>query len=404
MGVESPEGTLQKKTYKLILEYSKVDLSLAYEIVNSKEISLCSELARKDRLKLVRLLSESWGTQEILSNMTGLLSELLHCVKSPSQKGRNLARDFLFSLAARFAKEDTLKQFVDCVLAGLMSPVHATKAGTVKLLQLTILYFPTSVPKTFIRDLTLTVSLLLRQNNKEVNKAALGFLKGSLRVLDTETVQSLSRQLLAETLQMPGKDAVLGKVRYLIAKFIKKLSFQETFAAAPAQHRMLVSNVNHRLKRVKPTKGGKQQQKTLEEDEDVSQVFQQPATVEPSAPREHHFLDPAAVPATQKLKKAAVKPKFDDVQYQDGKLHVQELAQKRPRDSSGVATTKKRRTEDLGISVRTSGKGGRPKAYVQFSAQVLNKRKQVKIANTLNTLISTAKSGVLKGLRARKKA
>jgi hypothetical protein len=50
-------------------------------------------------------------------------------------------------------------------------------------------------------------------------------------------------------------------------------------------------------------------------------------------------------------------------------------------------------------------KPGRPDpfAYIQFNPSMLNKRKRMKVAAKLDSLVNTAKRGVFKGLKARKR-
>ena len=110
-------------------------------------------------------------------------------------------------------------------------------------------------------------------------------------------------------------------------------------------------------------------------------------------------MDPLDIPATNKVKIQKV-TQFDDVQYKKGKLHIEETDRKRP-GSSPAPTTKKRKIDDVGVYVKKTSKE-KPQAYVQFSQKMLNKRKRVKVANTIDKIIKTAKTGVLKGLKARK--
>ena len=112
-------------------------------------------------------------------------------------------------------------------------------------------------------------------------------------------------------------------------------------------------------------------------------------------PREYHFLNPLDLPATKKSKKV-VKPK-SDFDVQDEKLIINEDDSS---DSDGK-TKKKRKLSENSSKIEKPNKKTKAVAFVQISSDMISRKKPS--TSSLNKVVSKAKQGVLKGLKARKK-
>ena len=413
--IQSSDNKMQKKAYEVLGGLTKLDLSVGEDFILHK-IEICSEAARKERIRFIWQLVQNWSFEKVISSFGFLVPEILHCFRTKSMKTRDLAKKFSVYLGELMVANNAFRGFLNTVLAGLASEISGTKASTVKLTQTLIKNFISPEEysletNNYLSEVCLTISYLLKDPNKEVNKACLKFFKGTVPFLHEETCKALAQQLV------PGlfsQKSLKTLTKYVLAKLINKLGFNYLEALVPEDHKKLVNYVAKELKKKNKKKTTELTQEDSEEEVNIDKPTPPKPQQAPPLPREYHFLNPMQIPVQPKVKQHTEDHPFP---LQDGKFLVQEELGKRSRSKAEPETRsqKKLKAQD-GVSITVSGedyksskakgdmkKDKTPHAFVQFNPQILNKRKQAKVSNKMNKLISTAKQGVLKGLKTRKK-
>ena len=118
-------------------------------------------------------------------------------------------------------------------------------------------------------------------------------------------------------------------------------------------------------------------------------------------PREYHFLNPLDLPATKKIKKDTKKK--NKYEMQEDKFVFNEDDKDDSDDDNEEPTKKRKIGETSGVKAEKQKKKSKPMAFVQYSSDIINKRKASKSVSKANKIVDKAKQGVLKGLKARRK-
>lgn len=438
------DGIIQKKAYKLANSlFNK--LNIVEAILTSAEITACAEGARTERLRSISLFLLSCNLEELQKNVVLFLPEILQSVTDQSTKTRKTALDLGISLAKQFVPNGLLLNYLNVVLVGLGSEVGSTKAAAITLMGklLSAVLLPMEIDQisteerganaNYVIELLRTIMLTLKDSHREVVKAAVGFIKSAVTVLEKELVASLASEVVTAVLEWPieaVREAIKPKLKFLLEKLIKKLSFDEVSKLFPEAYIRLLHYVNKAMKR-KARKSAHSADNSPDSDSenelpdtDESNLYTSHPQAAANAP-EHHFMNPLDLPAVQKTKRSREQTADEDVEIVDGKVVVHEQDpgamdedEREEIEEMYAGKTKKRAKGNEGVQVTVSGeefkssraagdmqKPGKqqPYAYIEFNPKMLNKRKKVKAAQQIAGMVKTAKQGVFKGLKARKK-
>ena len=436
------DGIIQKKAYKLANTlYGK--LNIVESLLTASEISVCSECARTERLRSISLLLLNCELMELQKNVVTFLPEILQSIPDPSTKTRKTALDLGVSLAKKFHPSGNLLNYVNLILVGLGSEVGSTKSATLVLLSklLPAVLLPLTpadltpeerlLHTNYVVDLLRTVILTLKDDHRDVVKSAISFIKAAITVLSKEVVLNVYGEIVLAVLETPKaefRENVKAKVKFVIEKLIKKLSFEEIAKVMPENYIRFLHYINKEMKRK-----NKKAEKSLANrddsdsedeliDENAMDFEGKPAAVSEEMHPERHFMNPLDIPVTQKTKRKREQTEDQDVEIVDGKIVVheeyEEDSEEGEEEEKLQMTRKKRGVTGAGVQVTVSGEEFRsgkaagdmrkpgkqqPYAYIEFNPKMLNKRKRVKAAQQIAGMVKTAKQGVFKGLKARKK-
>lgn len=412
--IESTEGKVQKKAYRVLRSLVAVDQPLVERMLNSGEIKICSEVARKERLKVYHELLMKYSIEHVLLNLNKYLIEVMHCLKSQSHKARALCKCSLISISHKLFSQSMFMNLYNCVLGGMASNMAATKASSVEILKILIKEF--AFGKEFsmfsseeeqdsnVFNLNTVVILMLKDESKEVIRAALRFVKGTIPLLGKNSAgilcESVIKGVFAAFQTISGNLKHL--VRYLIEKLVRKCGFEAVSNVFPAEHLDLLRYV-YKLSKKKTKKVQKKEEndEDMEIDEEKFGNRKEKVEKHEEEPREYHFLNPLDVPVTQKKKKKIVK--VEEYGMQGDKFVFNEEDDNSDDDDDGEKPKKKVKVAEGAYKTVKEKNKKKSFAFVQYSADILNKRKALKNSGKISNVVDKAKLGVLKGLKARKK-
>ena len=417
--IASSDGKEQKKAYRVLKSLAKIDRELVEGLMFSGEIKFCNEVARKERLKVYHELMMGYQVEDILPMVNKYLVEVMHCLKGQSRKTRDLCKSSLSALSDKLFDHGVFMNLYNSVLAGMASEIDSSKSASLEMLKTLIKHLAFGQPRSIfasreeqesgVFNLASVVSIMLRDNSKEVVRSALKFLKGILQVVSTDSASKLCEGIIGGVFSKNNElvGNLKNLIKYLIEKLVRKCGLVVVERVFPREHLSLLHYVVKESKRKtkKKEKKEKHSDDDMKIDEDkVGNIREKVEKVE-SEPREYHFLNPLDLPATQKRKKI-VKVKEHQVQGEkfvfneedDGQLSSgDEKPKKRMKIGEQAAKVQKKDKKDK------KDKKKKQFAFVQYTPEILNKRKAEKAAGKLNRVVDKAKLGVLKGLKARKK-
>ena len=247
--------------------------------------------------------------------------------------------------------------------------------------------------------------LLFKDTSKEVVRAALKFIKTIIPIMSETSVKSISDNIFKTMLKDKEEitSALKNYVKFVIEKMIKKLGIEYLDSIFPIEHKKLL---HHVIKELKKKNKKKKENKKKEEDYNVEmnldgQPNEKKEEEKYEMPREYHFLNPLDLPATKKIKKDTKKK--NKYEMQEDKFVFNEDDKDDSDDDNEEPTKKRKIGETSGVKAEKQKKKSKPMAFVQYSSDIINKRKASKSVSKANKIVDKAKQGVLKGLKARRK-
>ena len=152
--IESSDGALQKKAYRMLRSLCTVDTKLVENLLVNGEIKTCNEVARKERLKVYHFLMKNYPIEKTLVMLNKFLLEIIHCIKSSSRKTRDLCKTFVLNIGSKLHSFGLFMNMWNSLLAGLASNIDSTKSTTVDILRLLLKNYSFSKPQSmFATDL-----------------------------------------------------------------------------------------------------------------------------------------------------------------------------------------------------------------------------------------------------------
>ncbi|XP_068424787.1 RRP12-like protein [Clinocottus analis] len=276
--LETKEPGMQKKAYRVLEEMcgGEGDDCRSFVVNNLETLKVvlletlknASSPAKRPRLKclihIVKRLDE-----EHIDFITTLLPEVIICTKEVSVGARKNAYTLLVEIGNAFVRFhgntiDATEQYLPLVYAGLTGSVTMITCTVLALTRL-VFEYKDAIDLNTREQLLHNVCLLLTSRTREIVKAALGFIKVILFIMDPKTLASHA------ALMMEGvgniKDDVRRhfrtKLKNIFTKFIRKFGFKMVKKMLPAEHHKVLTNIRKQEARTK-------RQKQVSEDQDDS--------------------------------------------------------------------------------------------------------------------------------------
>uniref|UniRef100_A0A4W6CD31 Ribosomal RNA processing 12 homolog n=1 Tax=Lates calcarifer TaxID=8187 RepID=A0A4W6CD31_LATCA len=468
--LETKEPGMQKKAYRVLEEMcgGERDKCRSFVVANLETLKVvlletlknASSPAKRPRLKclihIVKRLSE-----EHKDFITALLPEVIICTKEVSVGARKNAYNLLVEIGNAFIRfcgntKDALEQYLVLVYAGLTGSVTMITCTVLALTRL-VFEYKDSIEVTTMEQLLHNISLLLTSRTREIVKAALGFIKVILFIMDSKTLAS------HVTVMMEGigniKDDVRRhfrtKLKNIFTKFIRKFGFELVKSMLPAEHHKVLINIRKAEARTKRRKQAAEQKDDSESEEEAPKTKSDSiedilaesdsdlSEDEGKAPKKAgkqqkgrawlkegeeddplNFLDPKVsqrVLATNPELKKSARVEHGFKVTSDGRLIIREDEEEDVKDkgrrtplvSSGGSGIHRPLggSQDIGADYKSKkGKGdvkkkGKldPYAYIPLKKAQLNRRKRAKLQGQFKGMVRGAQKGALSGKKMQKK-
>uniref|UniRef100_A0A8D3E909 Ribosomal RNA processing 12 homolog n=1 Tax=Scophthalmus maximus TaxID=52904 RepID=A0A8D3E909_SCOMX len=285
--LETKDQGMQKKAYRVLEEmcggereecrsFVVANLEML-KVVLLENLKNASSPAKRPRLKcllhIVKRLSE-----EHKDFITALLPEVIICTKEVSVGARKNAYNLLVEIGSAFVRfcgntKDAMEQYLVLVYVGLTGSVTMITCTVLALTRL-VFEYKDSIEVTVMEQLLYNICVLLSSRTREIVKAALGFIKVILFIMDPKTLAS------HVTVMMEGvgnvKDDVRRhfrtKLKNIFTKFIRKFGFELVKSMLPAEHHKVLVNIRKAEARTKRRKQATEQQDDSESDDEAPQT------------------------------------------------------------------------------------------------------------------------------------
>ncbi|XP_071336805.1 RRP12-like protein [Trachinotus anak] len=281
--LETKEPGMQKKAYRVLEEMcgGERDECRSFVVANLETLKAvlletlknASSPAKRPRLKclshIVKRLSE-----EHKIFITALLPEVIICTKEVSVGARKTAYNLLVEIGKAFVRfcgntKDAMEQYLLTVYAGLTGSVTMITCTVLALTRL-VFEYKDSIEVSTMEQLLHNICLLLSSRTREIVKAALGFIKVVLFIMDPKTLAT------HVTVMMEGigniKDDVRRhfrtKLKNIFTKFIRKFGFELVKSMLPAEHHKVLVNIRKAEARTKRRKQAAEKQDDSESEEE----------------------------------------------------------------------------------------------------------------------------------------
>ncbi|XP_075790591.1 RRP12-like protein [Pelodiscus sinensis] len=256
--LQSKEHRLQKKAYRVLEEVCAAPQGPCQAFVHSHLEELKSDLlgslqsvaspAKRPRLKcLFHVVKQLPAAHEDF--VTALVPEVILCTKEVSVGARKNAFLLLVEMGQAFLRfgptpEGAMQRFLLLVCAGLTGSVAMISCTVLALTRL-FFQFKDLMGLAAAEQLLRNICLLLGSRTRDVVKAALGFLKVALLLLDTQLLAT-HVQMMLEALGRLTDDMrrhFRMKLRNLFTKFIRKFGLELVQGLLPAEFHRVLANI-----------------------------------------------------------------------------------------------------------------------------------------------------------------
>ncbi|KAH6581278.1 hypothetical protein BASA61_009166 [Batrachochytrium salamandrivorans] len=157
---------------------------------------------------------------------------------------------------ATHSSKVSLREYFLMVVAGLAATTSHMQSASIASLGRLLFEFSDLLDTELIGDLIKTVLMSMQSKNKEVIKAALGFIKVAIVCLPQELLEEDLETISVSILEhsREHKSHFKSKVRHIFERLIRKFSFEAIEGFVPESDKKLVINIRKRRERLKKQK------------------------------------------------------------------------------------------------------------------------------------------------------
>uniref|UniRef100_A0A8C5B503 Ribosomal RNA processing 12 homolog n=1 Tax=Gadus morhua TaxID=8049 RepID=A0A8C5B503_GADMO len=264
--LETKEAGMQKKAYRVLEELCggerpECQAFITANMETLKQVLLdtlknASSPAKRPRLKvllhIVKRLEDEHRDFIIV-----LLPEVIICTKETSVGARKNAYTLLVEIGKAFVRfcDNALEQYLALVYAGLMGSVTMITCTVLALTRL-VFEYKDSIATTTMEELLHNVCLLLSSSTREIVKAALGFIKVLLFVMDPKTLASHVSVIMdgIGNLKDDMRRHFRTKLKNVFTKLTRKFGFELVKSMLPVEHHKVLINIRKSEARTKRRK------------------------------------------------------------------------------------------------------------------------------------------------------
>lgn len=292
------DPTLQKKGYKVLNHLMNCPNGRLVVSKNIQELqtylleatAACTPSAKKDRIKTLNEVVSLLPTSD-LHFIPAILSEVVLASKDHNEKTRNFAFDLLVSMGNKMKAggvvqnsrlegfdasvpdaSATLGEYFTMVTAGLAGTTAHMIGATVGALSRIFFEFKEELPVQIASELLQTINVLAASNNREIVKAAVGYVKVCIAVLDIGILQPQLGDIVRSLLkcQNQHRSHFKVKIRHLFERLIRRFDYESVAALVPEDDKKMIINIQKRRLRAKRRKNATAAGSDDEDEDEVS--------------------------------------------------------------------------------------------------------------------------------------
>uniref|UniRef100_A0A8C3CN82 Ribosomal RNA processing 12 homolog n=1 Tax=Cairina moschata TaxID=8855 RepID=A0A8C3CN82_CAIMO len=279
--LQSKERSMQKKAYRVLEEVCAAPHAPCQAFVRSHLEELQAALldslksaaspAKRPRLKcLFHIVKQLSAEHEPF--VTALVPEVILCTKEVSAGARKNAFVLLVEMGNAFIRfgptpQEAMERFLLLVYAGLTGSVTMISCTVLALTRL-FFEFKDHMGLSVVEQLLQNVCLLLGSRTRDVVKAALGFLKVVLLLVDTKLLAKHVQTMAVGALSDDMRRHFRMKLRNLFTKFIRKFGFELVQGLLPAEYHKVLVNIRKAEARSRKQRALRQAAAETEEEEE----------------------------------------------------------------------------------------------------------------------------------------
>lgn len=280
--LEEKNHSLQKKAYRILEEICAGERPPCVDFVNNNleelkktlldSLKSASSPAKRPRLKcLIHIVKQLTADHEEF--MTSVIPEVMICTREASVGARKNAYTLLAEIGHAFLRflndpTEALNRYLTIVFAGLTGSVTMITCTVLTLTRLTF-EFKDQMGLEVIEQLLKNICLLLSSKTREVVKAALGFIKVIIFIMDLK-VLSRHLQMMMEAIGNINQDMrrhFRVKLKNIFTKFIRKFGFDLVKDMLPVDYHKVLANIRKAEAKNKKQKTLKQAASEGDEDD-----------------------------------------------------------------------------------------------------------------------------------------
>ncbi|KAI8323111.1 NUC173-domain-containing protein, partial [Martensiomyces pterosporus] len=288
---QSEDAILQKKGYKAINRLAEQAEGAAARqtiesIMTERLIPMLVESAetvamssRRERLSLIAALSRNLADDQ-LHFIPAMLSEAILGTKEVNERARNVAFDTLLTMGRRMAQggvismasvggssatEDaevpaqqqaSIEEYFKMIAAGLAAQTPHMISATIAAISRVLFEFHEQLDTHFVVDILSTVLMFVVNNNREIAKASLGFVKVIAVILPREVLEPHLKDIVGSILKWSHeyKNQMRLKCRHILDRLVRRIGLDAVAKVTPEQHMKLIANMRKRQQRAKKAK------------------------------------------------------------------------------------------------------------------------------------------------------
>uniref|UniRef100_A0AAQ4RJZ8 Ribosomal RNA processing 12 homolog n=1 Tax=Gasterosteus aculeatus aculeatus TaxID=481459 RepID=A0AAQ4RJZ8_GASAC len=271
--LETKEPAMQKKAYRVLEELcgGESDECRSFVVTNLETLKVvlldtlknASSPAKRPRLKCLIHIVKSLN-EEHKDFITMLLPEVIICTKEVSVGARKNAYSLLVEMGNAFVRfcgntKDAIDEYFALVYAGLTGSVTMITCTVLALTRL-VFEYKDAVDVTTMKELLHNVCLLLTSRTREIVKAALGFIKVILFIMEPKTLASHATMEGVGNIKDDVRRHFRTKLKNIFTKFIRKFGFELVKSMLPVEHHKVLANIRKAEARTKRKRQASEQQ------------------------------------------------------------------------------------------------------------------------------------------------
>ncbi|KAG8551237.1 hypothetical protein GDO81_004019 [Engystomops pustulosus] len=256
--LEEKNHSLQKKAYRILEEICAGQRPPCVDFVNKNLEELQKTLlgslksaaspAKRPRLKCLTHIVKQL-TSEHEEFMTSIIPEVMICTKEVSVSARKSAYTLLAEIGHAFLRfisdpKEALERYLTVVYAGLTGSVTMITCTVLTLTRL-VFEFKDHMGNEVIEQLLQNVCLLLSCKTRDVVKAALGFIKVIIFIMELK-ILTRHLEMMMEAIGNINQDMrrhFRVKLKNIFTKFIRKFGFELVKEMLPADYHKVLINI-----------------------------------------------------------------------------------------------------------------------------------------------------------------